>query len=176
MKKDLQQTSNSNLIMAIYADDKKGLLGQILMLFNRRSYTIYDLSVARTDIKDIILITIEAQLSPGEANTITHKIRNIIEVHEVISYPANEVKLNKIAYFKLSGKCLDHGLWTKLQKYGATITEMQSDALIVQKIGTDQDLDELYQQLDGEFLISYCKSGLVIPQSMIALDSLFQDA
>jgi len=169
-------TTNENLVIAIYADDKKGLLGQILMVLNRRNVMIYDLNVSRTDIQPIVLITIEVDLLPHEAYNINHKIANIIEVHKVTAYPANEIKLNKIAFFKLAGSCMRSTLWPSLQKYGAAITEIYDDSFIVQKIGSDRDLDELYHQLDGEFLISYCKSGLVVSQSLIPLDLLFQQA
>jgi acetolactate synthase-1/3 small subunit len=176
MKSNTQPPKNESLIIAIYADDKKGLLAQILMIFNRRNVVIYDLTVSRTDIQPIVLITIEVDLSHHEAQNINHKIQNIIEVHKVFAYPGKDLKINKIALFKLSHNCRHSGLLPALQKYGAVITEIHDDSFIVQKIGPENELGELYRFLDGEFLVSYCKSSMVTSQSLIPLDVLFQEA
>ncbi|MGZ3756586.1 MAG: ACT domain-containing protein [Mucilaginibacter sp.] len=176
MKAEPTKNLNENIIIAVYADDKKGLLGQILMIFNRRNITVHNLNISRTDIKPIVLVTLEVQLSLTEALMINHKVQSIIEVHKVMVYQASDVRLNKIAFFKLSGNCIGSTLWMSLQKFGAQVTEINEDSVIVQKIGSDEDLHELYSHLDGKFLISYCKSTLVASESLIALDVLFQEA
>jgi len=175
MKQNTEQTTRTTRVVVIYADDKKGLLGQILMFFNRRDVMICDINIAKTDIQHMLMITIEVQLQDSD-NYLVDKLRNIIEVHHVNVYPADEVKLNKIAFFKLKNECLKTDMWVQLQKYGLVITEMLDDEFVVQKTGTEPDLDELYRQLDGACLVSYCKSALVVPQSLIAVDLLLQQA
>jgi len=173
MKQDAKRNPETKKIVVIYADDKKGLLGHILMFFNRRDVMIGDINVAKTDIQDLVLITMEVQLHDGD-HYILNKLRNIIEVHHVHVYSAHEVELNKIAFFKLKNECLKTDIWVRLQKYGLVITEMLDDVFVVQKTGPEHDLDELYRQLDGVYLVGYCKSALVVPHSIRAVDLLLQ--
>jgi acetolactate synthase-1/3 small subunit len=53
---------NNQFIFAIHAEDKKGLIGQILIYFNRSSYNVQSMNVSRTDISDLVLITLEAEV------------------------------------------------------------------------------------------------------------------
>ena len=91
MKTQPTKSVNENLIIAIYADDKKGLLGQILVYFNRRNVIVHNLNVSRTDIKPIVLITLEVQLSLNEALMINHKVKSIIFLKKTFlgNYPTS---------------------------------------------------------------------------------------
>jgi acetolactate synthase-1/3 small subunit len=47
------------------------------------------------------------------------------------------------------------------------------DSYIIQKIGTESDINLLYNQLDGKHLLSFCRGGLINNHSLIPLDGLF---
>jgi acetolactate synthase-1/3 small subunit len=163
-------------IIAIYADDKKGLLAQILNIFNKRDYQIGCLNVSRTDIQDIILITVEVEIPDREVKTILSKIENIIEVYRALAWGAQTVSLNKIGFYRVSLQLLGDNLWALLQKNGATITKIFDESLMIQKIGNDDSLTDLYNQLDGKHLLGFCKSCLITEQSILQLDQLFSPA
>ena len=62
----MKKASTTNpTIFSIYAEDKKGLVGQVLIYFNRKSYELISLNVARTDISDLVMLTIEADKISG---------------------------------------------------------------------------------------------------------------
>ncbi|OKS88500.1 hypothetical protein RG47T_3969 [Mucilaginibacter polytrichastri] len=160
-------------IIAIYANDKKGLLSQILNHFNKRDYQIGCLNVSRTDIQDIVLITVEVVIPAKELKTILRKLENIVEVYRALAWDAKIVPLNKIGFYRVSLQLLGDSLWSLLQKHGATITKILDDSLMIQKIGDDDSLTDLYNQLDGKHLLGFCKSGLIAQQSMLQLDQFF---
>ncbi|MCR8561550.1 hypothetical protein KXD93_28100 [Mucilaginibacter sp. BJC16-A38] len=167
-------TQNDHCIIAIYSDDKKGLLGQILDILNRRSYTVGCLNVSRTDLSEIVLITMEVKLPLNELQTLLRKIEKIIEVHHAIAYMPGEQELNKVGFYRVSNELMDDDLWLLLQKYGATVSKIFDDSVVIQKTGTDSDLNELYNRLDGEYLLSFCKSGLIVEKSLMQLDKYFE--
>jgi acetolactate synthase-1/3 small subunit len=168
-----QSITGTPNIIAIYADDKKGLLAQILTIFNKRDYSLGCLNVSRTDIQDIILITVEVEIPDRELKTILHKIENIVEVYRALAWDAQTVSLNKIGFYRVSLQLLGGSLWALLQKHGATITKIFDESLMIQKIGTDDSLTDLYNQLDGKHLLGFCKSALIAEQSMLQLDQFF---
>jgi acetolactate synthase-1/3 small subunit len=169
-----QQTPGfQKFIIAVYAHDKKGLLGQILMHFNRNNFEVSSLNVSSTDIHEVKLITITVTIPEGKLKLMLNKIENIVEVYKAYSFPYNDVKFNMVAYYRMSKNIMNTSLWPDIQRHGGSIIEMMDDSFIIQKTGTDSDINDLYQKLDGKYLISYCNSGLVVSQSLVPLDMLF---
>jgi acetolactate synthase small subunit len=166
---------NEHCIIAVYADDKKGLLGQLLNMLNRRNYTISSLNVSRTDIRELVLITMEIKLPINQLPVLLRKIEGIVEVYQAIAY-TDEPELNKVGFYRVTKQMMDDNFWLLLQKYGATVSKIFEHSLVIQKTGTDNDLNEFYNRLDGEHLLSFCKSGLIAEKSMIQLDKYFEGA
>ena len=77
MKKPAKPTDQ--FIFSIYAEDKKGLIGQIMIYFNRSSYHVQSLNVARTDISDIVLVTLEAEVPFDALLPFTEKLKKIVD-------------------------------------------------------------------------------------------------
>ncbi len=69
---------NQQTIFAIYAEDKKGLIGQILVYFNLKSYDVSSLNVACTDISDMVLITLKATVPLNDLQPFTERLKKII--------------------------------------------------------------------------------------------------
>src|SRR5258708_34410879 len=94
-------------IFAIYAGDKKGLVGQILIHFNKKSYDVQSLNVARTDISDLVLMTLEAVVPAQELRPFTERIKKIIEVYAVTTYAES---LKKTGFYRMAGVALNNEL------------------------------------------------------------------
>jgi len=163
------KTNTERCIIAICAEDKKGLLGQILVFFNKRSYEVNSLNVSRTDVNDLVMITVEAALPVNELPLLLARLEKIVEVYRAVGYMADEVNLDKVGFFRLS-RAIDEPLfWSVLQKYGAVISSLGKDEVVIRKTGSDRDLLELYGKLDGPHLLGFCKSGLIAEESLALL-------
>ncbi len=160
-----QAKKHSLQIIAIYADDKKGLLGQVLLPFNRKDYPVYSLSVARTDFQELVLITLEVYLPEADVHSMLMKMEKIIEVHKAEAFKPEEIDNPKIGLFRLGVEALGTATWLLLQKHGATVCGLAEDAFLVRKIGTESDLKTLYNQLEGPYLLDFCQSSVVAPRN-----------
>jgi acetolactate synthase-1/3 small subunit len=167
MKK--QSKHQQTTIFAIYAEDKKGLVGQVLIHFNKKSYDVQSLNVARTDISDLVLITLEAIVPERELIPFTERIKKIIEVYAVTTY---EESLKKTGFYRLASPALNQELWLLLGKYGAQLSSMGERTFVIAKTGSDDDLAELYGKLEGPHLLGFCKSGLIVDESLVRFDHL----
>lgn len=169
MKK--QSKHNNQLIFCIYAADRKGLLGLLLIHFNRRYYEVNSLNVSRTDVSDMVMVTIEAAVPPHEANILAEKLKKIIEVYSVVVYPGS-VGLKKAGFYRLSAEAQNNSFWHTIQRHGAVLSFMGEGYMIVQKIGNDDDLDKLYALLEGPHLTGFCRTALVVEQSIKPVDTV----
>lgn len=162
-------TNNKPTIFSIYAEDKKGLVGQLLIPFNKRSYELISLNVARTDISDLVMITIEALIPAAELNPFKERLKKIIEVQAVQTFSDN---LKKTGFYRLESAALNSALWQLIGKYGANLSSMGENTFVITKSGTDDDLEELYRRLEGRHLLGFCKSGLIMEDSLVPFDEL----
>jgi len=169
MKK--QSKSTNQFVFTVYAGDKRGLIGQLMVLFNRRYYDVSSLNVARTAISDLVMITIEVTLPAYEVVTLQGKLKKVIEVYSVTVTSGN-VGLKKTGFYRLSTDVLDKHLWQLIQKYGATLSSIDKDSLVISKTGQDKDLAELYSLLDGPSLLGFCKSALIVESSLVPFEKL----
>lgn len=152
--------------IVVYAENKKGILGQVLIHFNKRSFEIHNLNVARTDLHELIVITIEIDLPAAEVETSIRRLRKIIEVVDVKAFLPGVLKTYKVAHFQLLGGMFDQELFMLLQRYGAQITSCRENELIIRKIGDDNDIQSLYNLLERRNLNAFCKSLLVQDEAM----------
>ncbi len=164
-------THQNQYIFAIYATDKKGLLGQVLIYFNRSSYDVRSMNVSRTDISDLVLITLEAEVPEAALLPFKEKLKKIIEVYAVSVYPAGE-GLKKTGFYRLAVEALNAQLWALMAKYGAALSSMGETSLVICKTGSDKDLAELYGLLEGPHLLGFCKSGLIVEESLVPFEEL----
>ena len=155
-------------IFSIYAEDKKGLVGQVLVHFNKRNYEVISLNVARTDISDLVMLTIEA-IVPVDLLPFTERIRKIIEVYAVQTYSDS---LKKTGFYRLDSAALTGALWLLIGKYGAHLSSMGEGSFVISKTGSDGDLEELYRKLEGPHLLGFCKSGLIVEESLVPFEEL----
>lgn len=169
MKKPNAQ--NPSTIFSIYAEDKKGLLGQLLIYFNRKGYTVHSLNAARTDISDLVLITIEADVPAAELPPFTERLKKVIEVYAVHSL-CLQGGLNKLAFFRLALPVMASAQWQAILQYGATISSITGDTLVITKAGSDDLLSKLYAALEGPYLQAFCKSPLIVEENLVPFDAL----
>lgn len=160
----MKKATNQPTIFSIYAEDKKGLVGQILVLFNRRNFDVISLNVARTDISDLVLLTIEAVVPVVDLLPFMERVRKVIEVYAVQTYSDN---LKKTGFFRLDSAALNNELWLLIGKYGAYLSSMGEKTFVISKTGSDADLEELYRKLEGPYLLGFCKSGLIVEESLV---------
>jgi acetolactate synthase-1/3 small subunit len=89
----------------------------------------------------------------------------------VSSYPAGE-GLKKTGFYRLAAEALNPQLWALMVKYGAALSSMGEKSLVICKTGSDKDLAELYSLLEGPYLIGFCKSGLIVEESLVPFEQL----
>jgi acetolactate synthase-1/3 small subunit len=162
MKKPTLQT-----IFSIYAADKKGLIGQILVYFNRKNFAVSSLNVARTDIRDLVLVTLEAVVPEKELRPFVERLKKVIEVYAVQTYAGC---LKKTGFYRMA--VLNETLWGIMHRYGAVLSSLGEQSVVISKTGSDDDLEELYRRLEGPHLLGFCKSGLIVDQSLSPLAEL----
>ena len=130
MKKATNTTNKT--IFSIYAEDRKGLVWQVLVHFNKRSFDVQSLNVARTDIRDLVMLTIEAVVPVSDLLPFVEWLKKIIEVYAVNTYGNN---LKKTGFYRMASAALNNGLWLLMGGCGAVLSSMGDRSFVISKTG-----------------------------------------
>jgi len=158
------------IILTLKAEDRPGLLHLVTGMIEKRLTKIKSLSLAPTDIHDIVLITVELNIAESELTTLVFKLENIIEVFSVEATRYNERLCLRAAYFKLSKKFLDSPKAIVLSKYETNIIKFYPQAFLIAKYGTDATILKLYNELEGPHLLGFSQTGLITDSNLIGED------
>jgi len=154
-------------LLSVLAEDEPGLLGRLLVMLTRRRIEMDSLSMAKTDINSVVLITAELLIDAADAKNLQLQISKIIEVIKTSLVPTGAILAQKLAFFKLSKDIMDAPQGNVVQKYGAQIISLYQDAFVISKAGTDAVITELYNKLEGEHLLGFAQTGMVADSQLL---------
>ena len=159
-----------NYLLNILSDDRKGLISIITSMLNRKGIEIESLSAAKTDIHTQVLINIQVIANHAEIKLMAHKIENIIEVYKVNLEALQQSYYQKVALYVLNKDGYNTALHNTIQKYGAIIVGYDEHEITIQKTGRDEDIQLLYNELEGKYLKSFSKSAVIALKAITADD------
>jgi acetolactate synthase small subunit len=148
-------------LINLKAEDAPMVLNKVVGIFSRRRIKMTSLTMAPSDSRMIINICIEATLSSAEIEPLLPQIGKIIEVYSVAAIAKKRALNHRVALFKLSTEILNTAEKGLFQKYGAQVVNMNADTITVSKTGTEIMIRELYNKLDGRYLIDFAQSGFI---------------
>jgi acetolactate synthase-1/3 small subunit len=151
----------THYLLTILSEDRKGLVSIITSMLNCKGIEVESISAARTDVHSRVLVTLEVIGDVAEVKKMSLKIGGIIEVYEVDMALIRDAWYQKVALYTIEKEGFNTDLYTRLQKYGATIAGYYNDEIIVQKTGRDEDIRLLYNELEGPYLKSFSKSAAI---------------
>lgn len=151
----------SDYVLTIFSEDRKGLISIITSMLNRKGIEMESINAARTDIHTRVIITIQLNGYADEIKLMTLKIKNIIEVYHAEVHLLTDIFYQKVALYAINKDSYNATLFTKMQKYGATIVGYSAGRIIIQKIGREEDIQLFYNELEGVHLHSFSKSALI---------------
>ena len=157
----------TNYVLTLKAEDRPGLLHLVTGVLNRKLVPLISLNAAPTDIHDVVLITMEIEISEKALQPLLYKLENIIEVFAAEAVPYEQVLCLRAAYFKMGKGFLETPGRFLLQKYSAVIVNIYPDAVLVAKYGTDAAIRQVYHSLEGPHLLGFSQTGLISESRLI---------
>lgn len=155
----------TNYLLSILSEDKKGLVSIVANMLTRKGIEIESFSAARTDDHANILLTIEVVTNATEIRTMLLKIKNIVEVYHAEACLLKDAFYHKVATYILDKQAYNSELHNNIQKYGAVMVGYEKDKIIIQKTGRDEHIQALYNVLDGKYLKCFSRSAAIAIRS-----------
>ena len=148
-------------LLTIKADDAPGLMGRVLVMLTRRRLVIESVTMAKTDISTVVLISIELMIAAGDISPLQLRLEKNVEVFTTDARLCNSILMQKLAFYKLANTILQVPQGTAIHKYGAQIINIYPDSFVISKSGNAQVINELYSKLEGKYLLGFTQTGSV---------------
>ncbi len=157
MKKEALTTK----LFSLSCEDQDGILSRIIQTFSRPNYPVVTLSQARTDVHEVVLISLEVRIPAAKVDHMVLRLEKIIGVLEVtVSFGA----IMQYAVYRLSS-CTGETLNILRRHQAQTITQHQGHWL-VQQTAQPSDIQRLYNELDGPALVGFSQLPIAISQPL----------
>ncbi len=150
--------------ITIYTENQVGLLSQIALMFTRRKLNIENLSVSASAIPNIHKFTILLECSERSVRNVVSQIEKRVDVIRAFYYLDEEIFTQEIALFKVSTPDLlaKGGVGEIVSKFSVKILEVNDSYTIVEKSGTREKIQALYEELLKYNLLQFSRSGRVL--------------
>lgn len=163
---------NERMILTIKADDRPGLLHLLTGVLNRKLIPITSLTAAPTDIHDIVLVTMEITITEKALQPLLYKLESIVEVFSVEAASAKKALCQRAAYFSLNKLLLVTPQAIAITKYDAQIVNLKADIVVVAKSGSEAIIRQLYNALEGPYLLGFSQTGLITDSTLIVHEDI----
>jgi acetolactate synthase-1/3 small subunit len=147
----------------VYSENIAGILNQITTVFTRRQLNIESLNVSASSIKGIHKYTITTCTDEDTIRKVTKQIEKRIDVIKANYFTDNEIFYREIALYKIpTQELLDSKrVEAIISKYNARIIEINSTYTVIQKSGTTEETQSLYEDLKRIKILQFVRSGRI---------------
>ena len=143
-------------------ENHPSVFNRVLSLFRCRGFAIESLSVGRTDIPDIMRLTIVVDGSQTAVEQVVKQLYKVIEVRKVSDVTEDQTVERELALIKVSSKPSTRSEIIQLADiYRARVVDVAPNSLIVEVTGTPDKVDSLVQVLRAFGIKEMVRTGVV---------------
>ena len=149
--------------ITIFTHNKPGVLYKIANLFLRRKINIESLTVSEIKTQNLSRFTIVVKKDPVVIDKIVKQLKRIIEVYDVYAHNDDALIFKEIALLKITVKNADQRKQIEdlTYQFQASVIHSEKNNVIIQKTGSEEDIDFLQSVLKPFGIKEVVKSGRV---------------
>ena len=146
-----------------FSENHIGLLSRITIIFTRRHVNIDTLTVSPSALKGVHKFTITVTETEEQVKKVVGQIDKLVEVLKAFFHRDDEIIFQEIALYKIPTKPVMES--NKIEKivrsYGARILEITPKYIVIQKSGTSEETQDLFNELNEFGVLQFTRSGRI---------------
>ena len=149
--------------ISAFTENSPGVLHRITVLLTRRKINIESLTVSETERKGISRFTIVVSVNPDLISTIVKQMNRIIEVVDIFVAENNALLFKEIAFYRVSTPTKEKRLEIEehAHRYGAQVAFAQDKNIVIEKTGTEEEVNSLFHLLEPYGIAEFVRSGRI---------------
>ena len=153
---------NDQFVIAVYVDNKFGVLTRVTSMFTRRGFNIDSLTVGETESPEYSRITLTMS-GDGYAKTqMLNQLRQLYNVKKVeLLEPGNSISRELLLIKVKNHQETRQDVLTAVNVYRGSIIDYSMEAMTIEMTGDPSKIDAFIELLKPYTIIELCRTGLV---------------
>ena len=152
---------NERFILAVYVENKAGVLTRITAMFTRRGFNIDALTVAETETKEYSRITVEMRGDEYVRSQLITQLQKLVVVKkvEVLETQSMQRELMLIKVKNQSENRSD--IMTAVDVFRASVIDYSVESMCIEVTGAPSKIDAFIKLMQPFGILEMCRTGVV---------------
>lgn len=156
------ENNDNKFVIAVYVENKFGVLTRVTSMFTRRGFNIDSLTVGVTESPEYSRITISMSGDGYARAQMLNQIRKLYNVKKVELLENIDSVRRELILVKVKNDPENHQrLLSSLDIFKAKILDYSVDALCIEATGSPEKLDAFIEMIKPLEIIELCRTGIV---------------
>ena len=153
---------NNKFVIAVYVENKFGVLTRVTSMFTRRGFNIDALTVGETECPEYSRITISLSGDGYAKEQLINQLRKLINVKKVEVLEEDEAIKRELALVKIKNNKDTRGdVLSAVEVYRAKVIDYTLDEMCVEITGDPSKIDAFIKLMIPYGIIEMCRTGIV---------------
>ena len=154
--------NDNKFVIAVYVDNKFGVLTRVTSMFTRRGFNIDALTVGETECPEYSRITISLSGDGYAKEQLINQLRKLINVKKVEVLEEDEAIKRELALVKIKNNKDTRGdVLSAVEVYRAKVIDYTIDEMCVEITGDPSKIDAFIKLMIPYGIIEMCRTGIV---------------
>lgn len=154
--------SNKSFVIAIYVENKYGVLTRVTSMFTRRGFNINSLAVGETEVPEYSRITISTSGDEAVQNQIVAQLQKLYNVRKVEVIDESIAIKRELLLLKVKNNSATRiDVKDCVDAFRAKIVDYNAESLSIEMTGDTTKLNAFIENMKPFGIIEMCRTGIV---------------
>lgn len=154
---------NETFNISVFTENRIGILNRITIIFTRRYLNIDSITASECELPGVYRYTIVLRTNEDQIRKVVGQIERQVDVLRAFYHRDDEVVHQELAMVKMK---TDDFLSLKnrekiLNDHKARIVTLEKEFIMLEKTGSENDIQKLYNELNKVGILEFARSGRV---------------
>ena len=152
---------NNKFVIAVYVDNKAGVLTRVTAMFTRRGFNIDALTVGETDIPEYSRITISMSGDELVRTQLINQLKKLYVVKKVELLDDEPIK-RELMLIKVQNKAENRSdIMTAVDVFRASVIDYSTESMCIEVTGSPSKIDAFVKLMQPFGILEMCRTGIV---------------
>lgn len=149
--------------ISVFTENKIGILNRITIIFTRRYLNIDSITASECELPGVYRYTIVLQSDEAQVKKVVGQIERQVDVLKAFYHRDEDIVHQELSMFKMNTKdFLSMKNREKVLKdHNARIVTLESEFIMIERTGTNEEIQKLFNELNKAGVLEFARSGRV---------------
>ncbi len=149
--------------ISVFTENRIGILNRITIIFTRRYLNIDSITASECELPGVYRYTIVLQSDEAQVKKVVGQIERQVDVLKAFYHRDEDIVHQELSMFKMkTNDFLSMKNREKVLKdHNARIVTLESEFIMIERTGTNEEIQKLFNELNKAGVLEFARSGRV---------------